>query len=186
MTKYIKACVITGHQPHKLPWGQDEESPLCTMFKSILLVRILMLIDKGYNTFYTGMSWGVDLIFGELIISLKEKYPNIKLIGVLPYEDMHAKWHVTYQERYFDLIDACDDLIVLNHNYHKNCYRERNEYLVNNSQRLIAVFDERYQRSGTLKIIKIAKFRGRTITYINPNTLRPNTIKRRPELRLIK
>lgn len=180
------SVAITGHRPHKLPWGQDEESPLCGMLKAALLIRILMLIDKGYNTFYTGMNWGVDLIFGELVINLKEQYPDIKLIGVLPYEDMHVKWHTSYQERHFDLVEECDNLIVLSQAYNNDCFKELRKYLVDNSKRVIAVFDDRYLSSGTLQTIKVAKFRGRTITYINPSTLKPRTIKGRPELRLIR
>ena len=181
-----KSVAITGHRPHKLPWGQDEESPLCKLFQSSLLLQTVMLIDLGYNRFYTGMSWGVDLIFGELVAGLKEKHPAIKLTGVLPHEDIHVKWHVSYQERYFNLIEACDDIIVLNKRFHKDCYKQRNEYLVKHAEYLIAVFDERCRRSGTLQTINIAKRKGRTIMLIDPCTTKNEIIERKPVLRLIK
>lgn len=181
-----KAVAVTGHRPYKLPWGQDEESPSCVLFQSTLLLRIMKLLDRGYDTFYTGMRWGVDLIFGELVASLKEQHPHIKLIGVLPFEDMHIKWHVSYQERFFTLIEACDDIVVLNRRFQKDCYKQRNEYLVEHAEHLIAVFDERYRRSGTLQTINLAMKKGRTITFIDPCTMENETIQGKPELRLIK
>lgn len=183
---FYRTVAVTGHRPYKLPWGQDEESPSCALFQSSLLIRIMMLLDRGYDTFYTGMSWGVDLIFGELVASLKEKHPNIKLIGVLPFEDMHIKWHVSYQERFFNLVEACDDIVVLNSRFHKDCYKQRNEYLVAHADHLIAVFDERYRRSGTLQTINLAKKKGIAITFIDPYTMINQTIKGKPELRLLK
>ena len=180
------SIAVTGHQPSKLPWGEDERSMQYATFRLSLKLQIIMLIDLGFDTFYTGMSWGIDMIFGEIITQLKKEYTHIKLIGVLPFEGMHVKWHIEYQERFFVLVENCDDVIELNYAYHPNCYQQRNQYLVDHADRLIAVLDNRYKCSGTMQTVNMAKQKGITITYIDPNTLHPLTDKGQPKLKLIR
>ena len=177
---------ITGHRPQKLPWGEDEGTLQCATFSLSLKLQLSELIAQGYDTFYTGMSWGVDMIFGEVVAVLKREHSHIRLIGVIPFEGMHGKWHTSYQERFFRLVESCDKVVELSLAFHKDCYKQRNQYLVDHADRLIAVVDERYRRSGTMQTVNMAKRKGITITYIDPKTLRPRTVKGRPELRLIK
>lgn len=185
MTHKNNSCAITGHRPHKLPWGQDEETPSCKDFKIVLKIRAGLTILKGFDTFYTGMSWGVDLIFGEIIAELKNDFPNIKLIAVIPFEQQHIKWHISYQERYFNLLAECDDIIMLSSKYNKDCYKQRNEYLVKHAKQLIAVYDDKNISSGTNQTINIAEKLKRDIIFINPVTLKSTTAKGMLNLRLL-
>lgn len=183
------SCTIIGSNTKNLPWQYDEESKLCKKFKKTLMIRILLLIENGYDTFYTGMYNRIDMMFAETIIDLKETYFNtiensqgIKLIGVLAFAEQDMLWHTAYQQRYRSLLNKCDEVIELNEKYHKDCYRQRNEYLVNHSERLIAVCDYRRIEDDLYNTIDMAKKLGCSITTINPFTLKAETLKYYPKL----
>ncbi len=162
-----KSCAITGHRPERLPWKNDELDYGCLELKQKLYDMAERFIKMGVDTFYTGMAKGVDIIFGEIIIYLRQEYPHIRLIGVIAYEEQAARWNLHYRERFFELASKCDDVVTINTKYHKDCYRQRNEYLVNHANHLIAVYDCGHKRSGTRQTIDMAKKLSRDIVIIN-------------------
>ena len=74
-----KACAFTGHRPGKLPWGYDEKAATCMEFKFRLRESLEYLIGKGYVDFLSGGALGFDLMAAEMVLSLREKYPWIRL-----------------------------------------------------------------------------------------------------------
>ncbi len=177
MKNVNSSCTISGHEPNNLPWRKNEESSKCIFFKLLLHVRITLTILSGYDTFYTGMNLGVDLIFGEIIAELKKQKIQIKLIAVIPYEKHYKKWSTQYQQRYLNVLRECDDIIILNKEYNSNCIEQKNEYLIKHVNRLIAIYDGKRVNSKTFKAILMAKKLGREITYFNPKTMRAKTVK---------
>lgn len=54
--------------------------------KATLSTEIEKAIHNGYKIFLSGMALEFDMIFAETVLSVKEKYPDIKIIGALPCE----------------------------------------------------------------------------------------------------
>ena len=78
-------CCFTGHRMQKL--NRSEEA-----IRRDLEASIRMAIAGGYTTFITGMAYGVDIIAGEVVLSLKKQYPGLKLIAVVPFQGVEARW----------------------------------------------------------------------------------------------
>jgi uncharacterized phage-like protein YoqJ len=71
------AC-FTGHRPQNLSCGFDEYHPACLKIKRQLLRMIIGLIEKKHVThFISGMAIGTDMWAAEIVLELKEEYPNI-------------------------------------------------------------------------------------------------------------
>ena len=87
-----KRCAFTGYRPGKMPWGFDERDGRCLEFKFRLREALEYLIGLGYADFMSGGAQGFDLIAAELVLSLREKYPWIRLIMVLPFEGQADRW----------------------------------------------------------------------------------------------
>lgn len=68
VTMRNKPVAIAGHQPNKHP----ERSMQFATYRLSLKLQIIMLIDLGFDTFYTDMSWCIDMVFGEIITQLKK------------------------------------------------------------------------------------------------------------------
>lgn len=58
----------------------------------ILEKELINLIEKGYCYFGAGGALGFDTVAAQTVLHLKEKYPHIKLILVLPCIDQAKSW----------------------------------------------------------------------------------------------
>ena len=81
-----KCCAFTGYRPAKMPWGCDEMDTRCLEFKFRLRESLEYLIGRGYVDFLSGGALGFDQMAAEIVLSLREKYPWVRLIMVIPYD----------------------------------------------------------------------------------------------------
>lgn len=163
------SCSFSGYRPSKLPFGFDEKNNHCIRLKSMLKSEILNLIEKGYNTFRSGMALGIDLWAAEVVLEFKNDFPDINLCSVIPCMGQEKSWSYELKKRYNNILIQADDVLYMNQHYTKDCMRKRNEYLVKKSQLIFAVFDGK--KGGTYQTISFAKKLNKEIIILNPNTL---------------
>ena len=162
-----KVCAFTGHRPQNLPFGFNENDARCDRIKELLRFSIEKLItEKGVTTFISGMAIGVDTYAAEIVLEMKKKYPRIKLEAAIPCETQAVKWREKDRERYFGIIEQCDIETLLQTKYTADCMQKRNEYMVDKSDYIIAVWDGK--PSGTVKTVKYAERIGKTVIRISP------------------
>ena len=162
-----KVCCFTGHRSQKLPWGFNEQDKRCLKMKEELYLEIEKSINEGYDTFLCGMALGFDTICAETVLQLKEKYKFVKLIGALPCKNQDCKWNIDQKKRYRNLLKQLDDIRCIYEEYNgAECMLERNNYMVNNSSKMIALFNG--LPGGTKKTIEYAKQQGLKIVIIKP------------------
>lgn len=172
ISSYIKllnsnTCTFTGHRCQKLPWGKDETDFRCKGMKDRLREEILCAIQNGYENFICGMALGFDTIVAEMIIELKNEYPNIKLFGAIPCKNQDKLWHKQDKIRYEKLLNQLDGIRCIYDEYiGPECMLERNRYMVNSSSLLIALYDG--LSGGTQKTIDYARKQGLKIIIIKP------------------
>lgn len=160
-------CCFTGHRPQKLPWGFNENDPRCADMRKQTAIEIENAINNGYEVFLTGMALGFDMICAEIILELKKKYPNIKLIGALPCWDQYSRWNIKQKDRYLNLLDRLDGIrCIYDHYIGSYCMLERNHYMISNSSLVIALYNGK--PGGTAKTLDDAKKQGLKIIIINP------------------
>lgn len=157
MIDRLKVACFSGHR--KLP--QD-----CNELKSSLAATITELINKGVIFFGAGGALGFDMLAEETIIQMKNKYPHIKLILVLPCppEQQTYKWNDNQRQRYNTILSKADKVRILCPAYTKDCMLERNRHLVNNSAHLICYLRENH--GGTFYTVKYAERMGIDILHI--------------------
>ena len=91
------------------------------------------------------------MLFANIIAELKEISP-ITLEAAIPYPGRMKTPDETFQR----LIRCCDTVKIHSDIYFKGCYMRRNRYLVDQSQRVIAVYDGR-PTGGTAATVRYAK-----------------------------
>lgn len=138
-------CCFTGHRPHKLHYGFEEDHPDCIKLKIQIALEIQAMIGKGCDTFITGMALGTDIWCAELVLDLRRANPEkcLKLVAAIPYEGQADRWNRDYQERYYNILSKADHVATLTAHYYEGCMQERNRYMVNHSAHMIAVFNGR-------------------------------------------
>lgn len=138
-----KTCCVTGHR--------DIPEEKMDRIQKLLRQEILAAIEDGYTHFISGFATGADLLFADIIAELKEIYP-ITLEAAIPYPGRMKTPDETFQR----LIRCCDTVKIHSDSYFKGCYMRRNRYLVDQSQRVIAVYDGR-PTGGTAATVRYAK-----------------------------
>lgn len=165
------ACAFTGHRPERFSFGYDNEDEKCIRLKLLMANEIAKLIEKGVFLFYTGMAQGVDQYGAEIILDMKRQYPHIHLIAVLPCETQANRWLPAQRERYFNILADCNDVITLRAHYTPHCMLERNRYMVDHAEYLLAVYDGGHE-GGTAYTVHYARKKQREIIVIHPDSLK--------------
>ena len=152
----VHRCAFTGHRPEKV---EGYEGRIIVELRK----EILQAIDSGYTTFLTGMSRGVDLWAADIIIHLREQNPKLKLIGVIPFEGFERKWPVDWKKHYKLVLKELDWLHVVSKEYSPEVYQKRNQFMVDHSALVLAVFNG--ESGGTLNTINYAQEKGVPVRY---------------------
>ncbi len=159
------AC-FTGHRSQKLPWKFNENDERCVAMRNKAKGLIEKAINIGYKNFISGMALGFDTICAELVLELKEKYPHIRLVCAIPCKTQSAPWHENQKIRYQSILKQADLIRYISNEYTENCMLERNEYMINNSSLVIALYNGK--GGGTGYTVRRAKERNLELLIIEP------------------
>lgn len=148
----------------------------------MLLAEIMDSVANGCDTYLAGGARGGDIIFAEQVLIAKAtKYPNIRLISVVPHEGQANSWTEAWRDRYFRTLELSDDVITLSDRYTRDCYHVRNRYLVDHADKLLALYSGG-ATGGTAYTVKYAQQKSKEIIVINPSTLERTVIPPRLEI----
>ena len=161
----MNTCAFTGHRPSHFHFQYDEQHPDCLALKDCMRTEIMKLVERGIMTFLSGMALGVDTWGAEIILELKPQHPRLKLIAVIPCETQANKWSDKQRERYFTLLAQCDEEIYVSRRYTRSCMFDRNRYLVNHSDILLAIYDGD-SKGGTAYTVRYAQEKKREVIII--------------------
>lgn len=125
--------------------------------------------SDGIDTFYCGMQMGMDVWAGQQILRLKKIHPEIKLICVSPFTDEIKRRTGKDLEDYVALRDSCDSFIGLKKEYSRGCYLQRNRYMVDRSDSVIAALSDFKSSGGTVYTVNYAKRLGKRVRIIDLN-----------------
>lgn len=151
-----RAC-FTGHRPHKL---HQSEAVVIAALES----RIREAIHDGFETFISGMAWGVDIWAAEIVLRLKAEGHPIHLIAAVPYDGFELGWDDEWKRRYRAALSAADYVKYVCDHYHRGCFQIRNEWMVDRSARLIAAYTG--EPGGTKNTVDYAARRGVPTVFV--------------------
>ena len=138
--------------------------------KAVLAEQIAALVKDGVTDFFSGMAEGTDCYCSQIVLSLREKNPALKLHCVLPHEGQTDKWSASAREKYNSILEQADSVEFMSHTYYDGCMIDRNHRLVESAGFLLAVYNG-IRRSGTGATVNYARKMGREIIVIDPATL---------------
>lgn len=110
------------------------------------------------------MARGVDIWAAEIVLRLRKEGANVKLICASPYEGFERGWSAEWQRRYNVILAAADLVRFICPGYSRACFQIRNEWMVDHSALVIAVFNG--QPSGTKNTIDYANRKGVPLIYM--------------------
>ena len=140
----IKTCAFTGHR--KL-----EEK----FYVKALDKKIKALVKRGVEVFYNGMAMGFDLLSAERVLHIKRKFPQVKLIACVPFYGQEKSFSETDKKRYVEIIKKADEVVTLSDTYYQGCLHERNRYMAERGDVLMAYCKE--EKGGAAYTVKYFK-----------------------------
>ncbi|MBR1890426.1 MAG: DUF1273 family protein [Clostridia bacterium] len=161
-----KNVCFTGHRSQKLPWGFNENDVRCIITRLKVYKSILRAIENGKRHFISGMALGFDMMCAEIVLELKKRNKGIILECAIPCKGQESRWPIDEQKRYKKILKRADKIRCIYDSYTPECLHERNQYMVNVSSQVIALFDGK--PGGTKKTIDYAKQIGKEIEIIKP------------------
>lgn len=127
---------------------------------------LVTLIEQGYRYFGAGGALGFDTLAAQSVLRLRERYPQIRLILVLPCLDQTRSWQQADADIYEELKRHADKVTYTSEHYFRGCMQKRNRHLVDNSSVCICyltkptggtAYTVNYARRMGLQVINIAE-----------------------------
>lgn len=165
-------CAFTGHRPEKLPCGDDENHQACLNIKATISRQISRLYEqRAVKQFISGGALGVDLWAAEAVLSFRQTHSDVSLLIAVPFRGQADKFPPDKRARYERILKEADVVQVLQEPFSKDCFFKRNDYMIDKSEVLVAVYDRSSNvRSGTGYTVNKAIQKGRNIIFIDPKT----------------
>nr|WP_268404293.1 SLOG family protein [Bacillus sonorensis] len=161
-----KTVCFTGHRPDKLG-GYDMKNPTMLELKDKLLEVIEELITKDNKTrFISGGALGTDIAAFWCVHMLKKKYPVIENIVAIPFKNQDKIWPDEQKYWYQRMLESADEIVNVEEvdkyktdddnpgEFSLAKMQKRNEYMVDHSQAIVAVYDGR--KGGTANCLYYA------------------------------
>ncbi len=153
-----KMACFTGHR--QIPAEQKSH------IAEIVRQTVVELIGKDYCYFGAGGALGFDTVAAQTVLDLKNDYPHIKLILVLPCESQTNGWSESDKRMYEHIKEQADKFTYTSKTYFRGCMQKRNRHLVDYSSACICYLTQKtggtagtvkYAISKGLKVINIAE-----------------------------
>ena len=158
-------CSFTGHRPNKLPYGYASNNPFIIWLKSELTKTLSELKPEMA---ISGMALGVDQIAVEVCIGL-----GIDFVAAVPFAGQENAWPQPSREHFHSLLKKAAKIHVVSEGgYAAHKMQVRNQFMVDNSDVLIAVYNGD-KAGGTANCVNYAEKTGRRIIRIDPNGFVP-------------
>ena len=157
----VQTCCFTGHRV--IPSGEKET------IRNLLETAIEKAIQDGYRFFRTGGALGFDTLAAQTVLTLKQQYPHIRLILVLPCINQANGWKQADIDEYERIKSLADKVVYTSTEYTYGCMHKRNRHLVDNSSLCICYLTK--LSGGTAYTVRYAESKGVYVRNI------ANTIK---------
>lgn len=141
-------CCFTGHRPDKLIRSKEQ-------IAKDLTAAIDNAISDGYRTFISGMAMGVDIWAAQIVLEKKTVLPGLHLICALPFPGFGDRWSSQWSDVYNEIIRQADLVKSISQSFSYASYQKRNEWMVNHSGRVIAVYNG--SAGGTRNTVEYAQ-----------------------------
>ncbi len=152
----IKTVCFTGHR--EIPFMKQ------SVIKDQLKRVLKELIEQGSCFFCAGGALGFDTLAAQAVLDLREQYPQIKLILVLPCLSQTKNWDEKDMQIYEYIKEQADRVVYTSREYTRGCMHKRNRNLVDNSSTCVCYLSK--TSGGTAYTVEYARKKGLRIINI--------------------
>jgi len=158
--------MIVGFTGHRKLGGYKIPNPTYDYVEK-QIKKTLTKNFQGVDKIISGMAIGADTLAVKVAIEL-----GIPFIAAVPFAGQESKWPAFVQKEYRAFLKKADEVVVVSEGgYAPDKMQIRNEWIVDHSDAMIAIFNE-FPKGGTYNCICYAENMKRPIYKINPTRAR--------------
>ena len=154
--KRMQTCCFTGHR--ELP--PEEQAEIANRLECVISAQY----QKGIRYYGAGGALGFDALAARTVIRLRESYPDMKLILVLPCLTQTRGWRPEDVAEYERIKAQADKVVYMAQQYTPGCMHKRNRHLVDHSGVCVCYLTK--ESGGTAYTVNYAKRHGVEIINI--------------------
>ena len=146
----MKTCAFTGHR--RIEPSHAKALP------ELIFRAVNYAYENGCREFIAGGAVGFDTLAAREVIKFRISHPEVKLILALPCVNQGEHWSSGQKSAYSYTLSMADEVIYISEEYTDTCMKERNRYLAEEADLLIAYLS--HSASGAGQTVRMAKTRG--------------------------
>lgn len=146
----MSVCLFTGHR--ELP---EQTAPLAALLDEAIEK---LWLQAGVDTWLCGGAVGFDLLAGERVLALRERYPALRLHMVLPCRDQDKRYSPEDKARYDALLQRADKVEWLSPHYYRGCMLARDRVMVDRADSCVCY--QTRSEGGTAYTVGLAVRKG--------------------------
>lgn len=146
----MKTCSFTGHR--------RIEAEHAKKLSDLLSRAVNYAYENGCRRFIAGGAIGFDTLAAREVIKFRISHPDVLLVLALPCLNQDEHWSQAQKDSYSYTLASADEVIYLSEEYTDTCMKERNRYLAEEADILIAYASR--AASGAGQTVRMAKQRG--------------------------
>lgn len=149
---------ITGHRPKDLPYKYEDNNPFEKWVKKQLKLKFK---EFGATKIISGMALGVDTFAADVALEM-----NIPLLAAIPFVGQEKMWLASSIKKYNDILSkASEKVIVSEGSYTASKMQIRNQWMVDNSNILIGVYNGS-KTGGTYNCLTYAHSENKIVSIV--------------------
>lgn len=142
----ITSVCFTGHR-------DLTENEICTITRRLTNLIEKLTQNHGLNNCFAGGAIGFDTVAAQAVLSLKDKYSDLKLNLILPCQGQENAWNSRQKQEYEIIKERSDSVRVLAPFFYNGCMQARNRELLRNADICIAYLRKGTRSGGSLNTV---------------------------------
>lgn len=144
----MKTVYITGYKSFELNIFKND-APEVKYLKKFIKHKLGQYIDEGLEWVLIQGQIGIELWAAEVVIELKQTYPDLKLGIVTPFNGHTSRWNETNQLAYEKIVSQADFIDSIHHSEYQGPFqfKQADQFMLEHSDLTLLIYDESQEAS---------------------------------------
>lgn len=144
--KTKEALTITGYRSYEIGVFQEKD-PKVPVLKKVIRDALIPLIEDGLKWILIGGNLGIELWAGQVVLELKQDYPEVQLAVIFPFEGWGENWKEPNQLLLSKVKAGADYVNSTSHQPYQNPSQLKNHtmFLLQKTKGCLIVYDEEFK-----------------------------------------
>ncbi|AQM41865.1 DUF1273 domain-containing protein [Staphylococcus cohnii] len=144
----IKTIYVTGYKSFELNIFKDD-APEVSYLKKFIAHKLKSLIEEGLEWVLIQGQMGIELWTAEVVIDLKETYPDLKLGVVTPFYGHTDRWNEQNQAKYNHIVQHADFVDSVFHTSYvgPHQFKQTDQFMLDHTDQTLLIYDEEQEAS---------------------------------------